>query len=100
MTEIKGDRQRAIADLIAEQIRHGATAADIAALVKLMRDDNQESEANEIPDESPPKAARPLPAATRGRETTEAAVCRGNRSRSSKSAEWDSRTEGSLVWFH
>ena len=55
---------RAIAHMIAEQTAHGATAEDIAALVKLMRDDNQESEANEIPDDAPPKAARSSPAAT------------------------------------
>lgn len=47
---------RAIAAMIAEQRAHGASDDDIAALVKLMGDD-QESEA-EIPDDAPPKAAR------------------------------------------
>ena len=36
MTTIKDDRQRAIADLVAEQLAHGATAEEIAALVKLV----------------------------------------------------------------
>ena len=66
MTATKEEIARAIAHMIAEQRAHGATAEDIAALVKLMRDDNQESEANEIPDDAPPKAARSSPAATRG----------------------------------
>lgn len=59
MTEIKGDRQRAIGALIAEQRAHGATAEDIAALVELMRDDNQESEALiKIPDDPQEAASR------------------------------------------
>ena len=56
---IKDERQRAIADLVAEQTAHGASEKEIAALVKLMSDDNQESEATDkIPDHAPPKAAR------------------------------------------
>ena len=44
---------RAIAAMIAEQRAHGATEKDIAALVKLIEGDKQETEAadaNKIPD--------------------------------------------------
>jgi hypothetical protein len=48
-----------VAFAVAELRRRGGTAEDIAALVKLMSDDNQESEAaDKIPDRAPPKAAR------------------------------------------
>ena len=58
-TTDKADIDRAVAFAVAELRRRGGTAEDIAALVKLMSDDNQESEATDkIPDHAPPKAAR------------------------------------------
>lgn len=58
-TTDKADIDRAVAFAVAELRRRGGTAEGIAALVKLMSVDNQESEATDkIPDHAPPKAAR------------------------------------------
>ena len=42
---------RAIAAMVAEQTAHGASAEDIAALAKLMRDDQESEATNEIPED-------------------------------------------------
>jgi hypothetical protein len=45
----KDEIAKAVAAMVAEQIRHGASAESIAALVKLLTDD-QEAEPGGIPD--------------------------------------------------